>query len=94
MAEKVRSWIPWTIAALAVGITLYTNAVSYGGTKQTVQNTAFTLKEHCNDQKIKEKETDTVLQDVRTELAVVKSQNGMILESLTALRKYIDEKEK
>ncbi len=88
--KKVTQWIPWSIAALAVGITLYTNAVSYGGTKQIVKDTSIFLEKHCNEQKAKEKETDTVLNEVKVQLAVTQSQNGMVLESLVAIRKELE----
>jgi hypothetical protein len=93
MAGKVVSWIPWSIAALAVGITLYTNAVGYGQTKETVADTAYSFKEHCKDQKIKDEKIDTAINGLEKSLAVSQAQNSMILEALTALRKDMKDNE-
>jgi hypothetical protein len=91
--KKTRIWIPWSIAAIAVGINLYFSAVGYGQDKEKIADTAYVLKEHCKEQKAKEKETDTALNGLEKALAISQSQNGMILEALTALRKDMKDME-
>lgn len=91
--DKVRSWIPWAIAALSVSITLYFSAVGYGETKRTAADTAYFFKEHCKDQKIKEEKTDAIMNNLDKRLEVSNTQNVMILEAVTALRKDMKDAE-
>ncbi len=99
--KKSLNWIPWTIAGIALLFTLLSHAVSYGSNNKSLEDTIARLSTHCAKQEIKEKETDTVLGELKIQLAVAQeqnkvtqSQNGMVLESITALRKELQEMSK
>jgi hypothetical protein len=105
MAENERkknlTWIPWTISAIVLLMSLLSHAVSYGADNKTLKDTVAKIESHCVKQEVKEKETDTVLEGIKIQLAVAQeqnkvtqSQNGMVLESLAALREELKEMRK